>query len=296
MADRTGALDWSVDGQAWPHARSSSFHDADGLRWHVQRMGEGPPILLLHGTGASTHSWRGLAPLLAGDFTVIAPDLPGHGFSECPPQRRLSLPAMAAAVAALVDVLEIRPVAVVGHSAGAAIAIRCCLDASLAPEFLISINGALMPFRGPAGWLFPPLAKLLFVNPLTPRIFARSAGNRERVERLIRGTGSELDQAGIELYARLFRSSGHVAATLGMMANWDLYRFARELPALKAPLHLLVGENDRAVSPGDAERIRRLVSGAQVRRMPRLGHLAHEEDPISVAEAINGIVWQGESR
>jgi magnesium chelatase accessory protein len=253
-------------------------------------MGEGPAILLLHGTGASTHSWRDLAPILARDFTVIAPDLPGHGFTECPSQRRLSLPAMAAAVATLAESMRLHPLAVVGHSAGVAIAIRCCLDGALKAESLIGINGALMPFRGPAGYLFPRLAKLLFVNPLTPRIFARSAGNRERVVRLIRGTGSELGEAGISLYGRLFRSPAHVAATLGMMANWDLYRFVRDLPALKVPLVLLAGEKDRAVPPGDAERVAGLVSGTRLVPMPGLGHLAHEEDPDGVAEVIKRIL------
>ena len=75
----TIALDWALENSTWPHAEISRFHQVGGLRWHVQQMGEGPPILLIHGTGASTHSWRDLAPLLAERFTVIAADLPGHG-------------------------------------------------------------------------------------------------------------------------------------------------------------------------------------------------------------------------
>jgi magnesium chelatase accessory protein len=279
-------LDWAVDGSSWPHAKASRFRRAAGITWHVQVMGEGPPLLLIHGTGASTHSWRCLAPLLASRFTVIAPDLPGHGFTECPPKRRLSLPEMTKAVVALMDALGYQPEVVIGHSAGVAIAIRGCLDGSFMPHLVIGINAALLPFRGPAGYLFPPLAKLLFANPITPRLFARSAGNRKRVARLIRGTGSELDEIGIDFYARLFRSPAHVAATLGMMANWDLYRFAQELPKLKVPLSLMVGENDLAVAPTDADRICQLVSKATALTMPGLGHLAHEEDPHGVAQCI----------
>lgn len=280
------ALDWSAERHSWPHAEASRFPQAGGLRWHVQQMGAGPPLLLVHGTGASTHSWRTLAPLLARRFRVIAMDLPGHGFTECPPRHRLSLPAMAEAVAALVHALGVRPSVVVGHSAGAAILIRCCLDGALAPDSVISINGALLPFRGAAGYLFPPLAKLLFLNPLTPRIFARSAGDRDRVVRLIRGTGSQLDDEGIDLYARLFASSAHVAATLGMMANWDLHRFARDLPTLHLPLHLIAGENDKAVAITEAARVCRMVDSARLLRLPNLGHLAHEEDPVKVAEVM----------
>jgi len=292
QAHKAGALDWAAERSSWPHAQTSRFHEAGGLRWHVQQMGKGPAVLLIHGTGASTHSWRAVAPLLADRFSVIAPDLPGHGFTERASGQRLSLPAMADSLAALIDSMEVRPLLVVGHSAGAAILIRCCLDGSLQPKSVISLNGALLPFRGAAGFLFPPLAKLLFLNPLTPRIFARSAGDRQRVIRLIRGTGSELDQAGIELYARLFSNPAHVAATLGMMANWDLHRFARDLPNLKVPLHLFAGNKDKAVPPAEAERICRIVPGARLQHLPGLGHLAHEEDPVTVAEWIGQLALE----
>jgi magnesium chelatase accessory protein len=282
----SGDLEWSEERRTWPHAEASCFVDAGGLRWHVQRMGRGAPILLIHGTGASSHSWRTLAPVLATRYDVIVPDLPGHGFTSTPPRRKLSLPAMVEATAALVSALQVRPVLAVGHSAGAAILIRCCLDGRLAPDALISVNGALLPFRGAAGFLFPPLAKLLFLNPLAPRMVARGAHDHERVVRLIRDTGSELDEVGIELYARLFRSPSQVAATLGMMAHWDLHRLARDLPGLELPLLLLVGENDGAVSPDDAERVAGRVTGARVERLPGLGHLAHEEDPAAVAASI----------
>lgn len=283
-------LNWSVERGSWPHAQTSSFHQAAGLRWHVQQMGQGLPMLLVHGTGASTHSWRRLSPLLAEHFTVIAMDLPGHGFTECPPRRRLSLPGMSEALSELVASLDVRPAVVVGHSAGAAILIRCCLDGLLNPAAVISLNGALLPFHGAAGVLFPRLAKLLFLNPLTPRILARSAADRGRVSRLIRGMGSELDDEGIELYARLFASPEHVAAALGMMANWDLHAFERDLPKLAQPLHLIAGEMDKAVDIRDAEQVAERVVQARLLRLPKLGHLAHEEAPDEVARIVASLV------
>jgi len=279
------ALDWRNERASWPNADTSSFYQAGGLCWHVQQMGEGPQILLIHGTGASTHSWRGLAPLLAQRYTVIAPDLPGHAFTERP-RRRLSLGFMAKALAALVEAMPLRPTLVAGHSAGAAILLRCCLDGALSPSGVVSINGALLPFRGAAGFLFPPLARLMFLNPLTPRLLARSAGNRERVERLIRDTGSELDSTGIDFYARLFRNPAQISAALGMMAHWDLRRLASGSDALDLPLLLLAGENDRAIAPDEADRVAKMVSGSCVQRMPDLGHLAHEEDAAAVAARV----------
>ena len=70
-----GALDWSRDGATWPHHERSRFVQAAGLRWHVQQFpgpqADSPSVLLLHGTGASSHSWRDLAPLLAQRFEVL---------------------------------------------------------------------------------------------------------------------------------------------------------------------------------------------------------------------------------
>ena len=110
---------------------------------HVYEPGStGWTILLLHGTGAATHSWAGLAPLLAEHFRVVAPDLPGHGFTDPLPAGRLSLPGMAGAIRDLLRTLDLSPDLVVGHSAGAAILVRLCLD-GLAPRLLVALNGAL---------------------------------------------------------------------------------------------------------------------------------------------------------
>ena len=131
-------LVWSRDGADWPNRDASNFVEAAGIRWHVQQMGEGPSLLLIHGTGAATHSWRGLLPLLAQHFSVIAPDLPGHGFTQSPPSHRLSLPGMAADLGALLRKLEVRPEIAVGHSAGAAILARMCLAGRIAPRLLVA--------------------------------------------------------------------------------------------------------------------------------------------------------------
>jgi magnesium chelatase accessory protein len=269
---------WDKDGGDWPNREASRFVETGGMRWHVQRMGEGPPLLLIHGTAASTHSWRALAPLLAERFSVIAPDLPGHGFTDPMQGPALSLPGMAQALQALLRTLDVRPAIVVGHSAGAAILARLCIDHPVAPRLLVSLNGALLPFEGPAGQFFPPMAKLLFLNPVAPRLFAWSA-DRTAVARLLRGTGSTIDRRGVDLYARLLRNHGHVAGALGMMANWDLKSLSRDLPRLKTPIALIVAEGDKAVAPTVAEKIKARLPNAEVEYLAGLGHLAHEEKP-----------------
>lgn len=286
MAPGDDSLDWERDGREWPNRAASRFVAAGGLAWHVQVAGQGPPLLLLHGTGASTHSFAEMLPLLAGHFTVIAPDLPGHGFTSLPPIEEQSLPGMSVAVAALLRTLGVDPVLAVGHSAGAAILVRMCLDSRFEPKALISVNGALLPFPGVAGQMFPPLARLLFVNPLATRFFAWRAQDRSAVERLIRGTGSNIPARSLDIYARLFQTDRHLTATLGMMANWDLPGLERDMPRLKVPLVLVACSDDAAIPPDTAIKVRDKVPGAVVEYKRGLGHLAHEERPTEIADIV----------
>jgi magnesium chelatase accessory protein len=295
----SGASDrplWERDGADWPNRTASRFVASSGLTWHVQEMGaaDAPVLLLLHGTGAATHSWAGLAPLLAARFRVVAPDLPGHGFTDPLPAARLSLPGMAAAIRELLTTLAIEPEIVVGHSAGAAILVRLCLD-GLNPRLLVALNGALTPFPGLASVLFPGLARMLFLNPITPRIFAWTA-DRPAVERLIRGTGSRLDARSLDLYRRLFRRPGHVAGALGMMANWDLASLDRAITGLSVPTLLVVGSDDKAIAPETAFALKDRLPTARVCLLRNLGHLAHEEAPDRVAEVILNAVEDGVNR
>lgn len=282
----TGALSWARDGRDWPHRAASRFVEAGGLSWHVQEMGQGPTLLLLHGTGASTHSWRDLLPLLARDFHVVAPDLPGHGFTEAPERDRLSLPAMARGLTALLGKLGVEPEGIVGHSAGAAIAMQMVLTGAVAPSCLISLNGALLPFKGVASQLFPSVARLLVLNPLVPRLFAWRAGSTEAVTQLLEGMGSRLDARGQDLYQRLFSNRVHVASTLGMMANWDLEALGRSFGRVDLPVLLVVGAGDRAVPPGDARAVAQRLPDARIETLPGAGHLIHEEKPGDIAALI----------
>jgi magnesium chelatase accessory protein len=279
-------LDWATDGRDWPNRSASRFVTAGGTRLHVQLFGAGEPLLLLHGTGASSHSFRALAPLLAARYAVIVPDLPGHGFSERLPGARQSLDGICEALGALLGALGLRPAFAAGHSAGAALAVHMTLTGRIAPRALASLNGALLPWRGLPAVVFAPLARLMAGAPLVSRLFAWRAGAQSAVARLVAGTGSVLDAEGVEWYARLVRNPAHVAGALAMMANWDLAALERDLPRLAVPLLLVVGGNDRTVPPRDAALVAARVPHARLVSLPGLGHLAHEECPRRVAELL----------
>lgn len=280
-------MDFERDGRDWPNRTASRFVVAGGITWHVQVMGAGPALLLVHGTGASSHSWRNLVPLLQDQYQLIIPDLPGHAFTS-PPETAdgFTLPAMALALGRLMEALDIEPAVVAGHSAGAAILIRATLDAALSPRAIVSLNGALFPFGGAAGQFFSPLARVMVSIPWVPRFMSWRGKERSAVAKLLRDMGSEPTDEDVGYYARLFGDEGHIASTLAMMANWDLNPLVRDLSRLTTPLTLIAGAGDRAVLPRDAERAAKIARNSSAVVIPGSGHLTPEEQPGLVAPII----------
>ncbi len=278
--------DWERDGKNWPNREASRFLRVGAVRWHVQVAGpeDAPVLLLLHGTGAATHSFRDLLPLLTRTHRVVAPDLPGHGFTDARGDGALSLPGMAKAVGELCAALDIRPALGVGHSAGAAVLLRMMTDGHADFGRIVGINAALAPIEGNA--ILSPLAKLLFVNPFVPRLFARRAASGDTVRSLMARTNSAIDEAGMRHYETLARNPAHVAGALGMMASWDLAALRGRLGAVACPVTFIVAEDDTMVPPAASEGAAARIADARLVRLPRGGHLLHEVDPETVARLI----------
>lgn len=155
---------------------------------------------------------------------------------------------------------------------------------------MIGINAALSEFKGLAGLLFPAMAKALAALPFTARLFSGASANPNRIEALIGATGSRLDAEGLDLYRRLVADRNHVDGTLLMMAQWQLNALLDALPNIKGPVHLIVGENDKTVTPSVSYEAAQRLPDAQVHDIPKLGHLLHEERPAETADLIRSII------
>ena len=280
---------WDADGQQVPHREWSQFVSAGGLNWHVQIAGPAaaPPLLLIHGTGATTHSFADLAPLLVPYFRVIIPDLPGHGFTQ-----KLNAPGpdtVATALAALLAELGVRPALVLGHSVGAAIAFMLAARGHVQPQALVALGGALLQFEG-MGKAYPGLAKALFVNPFMPAFFSFTTRFQSMPDLLQRWTGSDSTRTQVAYYERLFRSPAHTGGALALMAHWDLDIIERSIADINCPVLLLHGERDKTVPPSTSTTVAQRLAARDVPvthiGLPGLGHLAHEEAPERHAELV----------
>lgn len=277
-------VDWEQI-ENWPNAHLSRQIVGPVHRWHVQSAGDGPELLLLHGAGGSTHSWRDLIPLLAEDHRLSALDLPGHGFTTLGARNRCGLQAMAEDIAALASAEGWAPSAIIGHSAGGAVALEL---SQLLPQrpMVIGLNAALGTFPGLAGILFPALAKLLASMPFTATLFSGASSNQARIAALIDSTGSKLSPQGLELYRRLVADRQHVDGALKMMAQWTLEPLLARLERLDTPTVLFAATNDKTVPPDVAQTTAAKLPNGRYELIKDLGHLAHEEDPDLIAKLI----------
>jgi magnesium chelatase accessory protein len=279
-------LDWKSEGHNWPNRECSQFIKVNGTNWHIQQKGEGSKILLLHGSGATTHSMRGLFTELSKSHNVMTLDFPGHGFSSRLGGGKPTLNRVSDALAVLLQERDFMPELIVGHSAGAAVAVNLASKTPIQPNAIVSINGAFYPFPGFAGQIFPATAKFLFVNPLMSHFFAFGAASKSRVERLIDSTGSKLDSQGLSYYQRALQSPNHIEGTLAMMAFWELGPMTGQLSALDIPLLQVIGSNDGTIEPSASLETAKLLTNGHRHDLPGYGHLVHEEIPEKVSELI----------
>lgn len=269
----------------WPMRETSRIIRCRPHEWHVQVMGEGPDVLLLHGAGASAHSFHRLMPHLPG-CRLIAPDLPGQGFTRAGGLLRLGLDEMADDLTALCTDQGWRPAAIIGHSAGGAIALRMAEIMPHGPNAVVGLNAALGPFDGFAGWLFPKLARAMASSPFAAAVVTRLSSRRQQVERLLVGMGSQIDAAGIDAYHHLVSRTAHIEGTLGMMAQWQLEPLLERLPLITVPVLLIGATQDHAVPPSVSLQAARLLPRGDYAEMSGYGHLVHEEAAEATASLI----------
>jgi len=280
-----------------PDTFLSDTLQAGGLRWQLQRAGlapgQGPGLLLLHGTGSSLQSWRGCVAALGAHFSLLVPDLPGHGGTQAFADHQASLPRMAAAVGDLLHTLGWQPTLIAGHSAGAAVMVQLSLDGRVpGARGLLAVNGALQPLPGWLGLVAPAVAKAVSRSSWLPAWVTRHAGQPRALNHLIASTGSRLDAEGVAHYRALLQQPAHVQGVLDMLAHWRLDELQARLPDLQLPLWLAAGLGDRTVAPVQSLELARRLRGARFHPLPGLGHLAHEEAPQAISALLLGLLAQ----
>jgi magnesium chelatase accessory protein len=270
----------------WPNKSASRFLSVRDYKWHFQLIGAGKPtVLLIHGTGASTHSWAPIIQYLSDHCQILALDLPGHGFSGIPPFGRSTLDAITDGVTQLLTDLNLTPFHIVGHSAGAAIAVQLAARTMISTP-VTCINAAFGNFSGMAGIMFPYIAKLAAIAPFSSSFIAQMAQDTNRVGNLMDSTGSKLSADQLRGYQFLFQRKQHVQGTLQLMADWNLDSFLSKLTLVQNQIQFVTGKNDLTVPPSVSQDWAKRIQTATILEYERYGHLIHEEAPEIIAPLI----------
>ena len=270
----------------WPNRSNSEFIKSENYNWHIQKFGStGKKLLLIHGTGASSHSWYPLVKNLNLEFETLCLDLPGHGFTRAFAKQNKQLATIVDQISFLLRKLDFYPNIIIGHSAGAAVAYELAKKIETEPS-TVAINAAFGQFSGLAGLAFPYFAKLAASTTIPARFLNLLASKEEIVRKLLASTGSAIPEQQIKCYQYLFSNPDHVDGTLQLMADWDLGNFLDRLPEETSPIHFLVGDKDKTVPPHISKSWDQLMPNSSLTKYKGLGHLLHEEDPSTVSSIL----------
>jgi magnesium chelatase accessory protein len=273
----------------WSNRSASRFVIIHDYKWHFQLIGAGQPsVILIHGTGASTHSWAPLIHELRERCQILAIDLPGHGFSSVPSFGCSTLDAITDGLGHLLKKLDMVPSHIVGHSAGAAIAVQLAARTRINTP-VTCINAAFGNFSGMAGIMFPYIAKLAAIAPFSSSFIAQMAQDTTRVGKLMDSTGSKLSNDQLRGYQFLFQRKQHVQGTLQLMADWNLDSFLSKLMLVQNPIKFVTGANDKTVPSTVSQEWAKRITSAEFIKFGGYGHLIHEEAP----EIITPLITRG---
>lgn len=265
----------------------SDFIDLDGQLVHLRD--EGPrddptPILLIHGTSASLHTWEGWVAGLRKERRVISFDLPGFGLTGPAADGRYSDEAYLAFLQKLLDHLRLERVILAGNSLGGQLAweFAAAAPARVAALILVDAGGyAFTPQSVPLGFR---LARLPLLGSIGQYVLPHSL--IERSVRNVYGDPSKVSEALVDRYFELTLREGNRAALAARFAQMEPGKYADRIAELRLPTLILWGGKDRLIPPENGQAFARDIPGSRLVGFTGLGHVPQEEDPAATLKPV----------
>ena len=255
----------------------------------VHLRDEGPrddsvPIVLLHGTSSSLHTWDGWADSLKGTRRVIRFDLPGFGLTGPAPDGDYGMTAYVRFVTHVLDTLGAHRVVLAGNSLGGWIAWRVAVARPELVQRLVLVDAAGYPFESQSVPIGFRLARIPVLNKLVQRILPRSVV--EGSVRNVFGDPAKVTPALVDRYYDMTRREGNRAALVARFSQGRADPDTTAIRTIRQPTVIMWGERDRLIPPDNAVRFARDITGSRVLTFATLGHVPHEEDPVVTLAAV----------
>jgi pimeloyl-ACP methyl ester carboxylesterase len=240
-------------------------------------------VILIHGLMDSAYNWKKNIDAFAQGHRVWAIDLPGFGFSTRLTERVYTFKNFARWICAFMNAVEIQKASVIGHSLGGGVALQFAHDFPQRVKNLVLLAPA-------AYWWFPAPIRFVARMPFLPRAIVQFAMNSRHAHaaawRMANGDPSRLDPIEVARRSRHLRVRGTMDALIALVGSPHESDLPGGLKNIKAPALILWGKNDLVLPHAHGERLMRDLPHARLRVIDNVGHIANEETPQIVNQAI----------
>ncbi len=265
---------------------SSGFAELMGMPVHYRRVGAGPKLLLLHGTGATLHTWEGWTAVLRDSFEVISVTLPAFGLTGPRPDEDYTIGAYVDFVEAFARELNLDTFHLAGNSLGGLIAWEYALAYPGRVQKLVLLNASGWPREKEM-----PLAMRLARKPVFKQLLQRITPKAlfRKSLREVYANPDRISDTLVERYFQLFLREGNRRAYVQRL-NQPRQPDPTQLSRLTAPTLILWGEQDAWIPVADAYRFNDILPNSQLLIYPDAGHVPMEEWPVRTAQDVRGFL------
>jgi len=264
----------------------SSFIDIAGMKVHVRDEGvrdDPAPIILLHGTSASLHTWDGWARALKGERRVLRVDLSGFGLTGPTPDGDYTIEAYVRFMGAFLDYFAIRNCIIAGNSFGGWVAWETALVQPGRVDALILVDSAGYTLDSQVVPLGFRIAKIPMLNRLVENMLPRAL--IEASVQSVYGDPARVTPGLVDRYYEITLREGNRAALVQRFAQAAAGIDEARIRQINVPTLILWGGRDRLIPLEYGERFKRDIAGSSIVVFDDLGHVPQEEDPVRTVAA-----------
>ena len=269
----------------------SQFIELMGMQVHLRDEGprdDAEPLLLLHGTSASLHTWEGWVADLKRTRRVISVDLPGFGLTGPFPDGDYRIAHYTAFLDALLDRLQVPPVVVAGNSFGGQLAWELAVAKPGRVSRLILVDAAGYPRQSSSVPIGFRLAQVPALAPLMARLLPRRM--IESSVQNVYGDPTRVTDELVERYYQLTLRAGNRQALVQRFQQAPAGDSQALIRQVRQPTLILWGGRDGLIAPANAERFKADIAGSRLVIFEQLGHVPQEEDPALTLPVVQGFL------
>lgn len=260
---------------------SSSFISIDGINVHYRDVGKGEAILLIHGTGASLHTWEKWIDILSSGYRVISFDLPGFGLTGPDPNHNYQISRYTSILDSLMVKLKVDSFHIAGNSLGGLVAWRYTTQF---PQKILTLNlidAAGLPQPGKKPPFIFQLAKLPVLSTLLQKVTPKSIIENSMLD--VYKNDQLVTEKLIDRYFELSLREGNRTAFVKRMSQLNEKLDFSDLKKITAPVLIQWGKDDRWIPLAKGYEFKKLIPQAEL-KIYNSGHVPMEENPMETVE------------